>query len=89
MNEQLLKTSGADDLSYRKKLGKPDGGGGVASTPSHPLVRPRVEMTKSVTANCVGVGSTRSVSIVHHLMAHHYGFQKFIKTICFPKSKCV
>ena len=61
MNEQLLKTSGADDLSYRKKLGKPDGGGGVASTPSHPLVRPRVKMTKSVTANCVGVGSTRSV----------------------------
>ena len=28
MNEQLLKTSDADDLSYRKKLGKPDGGGG-------------------------------------------------------------
>ena len=37
------------------------GGGVVASTPSHPLVRRRVEMTKSVTANCVGVGSTKSV----------------------------
>ena len=37
------------------------GGGGVSSTPSHPLVRRRVKMTKSVTANCVGVGSTRSV----------------------------
>ena len=37
------------------------GGGVVASTPSHPLVRRRVKMTKSVTASCVGVGSTRSV----------------------------
>ena len=37
------------------------GGGGVASTPSHPLVRRRVKMTKSVTANGLGVGSTRSV----------------------------
>ena len=45
-----------------KNSEKPEGGGGVvASTPSHTLVRRRVKMTKSVTANCVGVGSTRSV----------------------------
>ena len=43
-----------------KNSEKPDGRRGT-STPSHPLVRPRVKMTKSVTANCVGVGSTRSV----------------------------
>ena len=41
MNEQLLKTSGADVSSPRKKLRKTlRGGGGVISTP--PLVRPRV-----------------------------------------------
>ena len=49
-----------------KNSEKPDGGGGgggggVASTHSHPLVRRRVKMTKSVTANGLGVGSTRSV----------------------------
>ena len=61
MNEQLLETSGADVLSYKKKLRKTWWEGGGVSTPSHPLVRPRVKMTKSVTANCMGVGSIRSV----------------------------
>ena len=42
MNEQLLKTSGADVLSYRKKRTKTlRGGGGQASTPRP--VRPRVK----------------------------------------------
>ena len=46
-----------------KNSEKPDGGGGggVASTHTHPLVRRRVKMTKSITANGLGVGSTRSV----------------------------
>ena len=45
-----------------KNSEKPDGGGGgVASPHSPPLVRRGVKMTKSVTANGLGVGSTRSV----------------------------
>ena len=41
MNEQLLKTSGADVLSSRKKLRKTLWG--VASTSLSPFVRPRVK----------------------------------------------
>ena len=40
MNEQVLKTSGADVLSSRRKLTKYFGGGG--GTHPYPLVRPRV-----------------------------------------------
>ena len=45
MNEQLLKTSGIDVLSFRKKTPKNlmGGGGGVGSTPAPSLVRPRVK----------------------------------------------
>ena len=39
MNEQLLKTPGADVLASRKKLRKTSQGGGI-----HPLVRPRVNI---------------------------------------------
>ena len=39
MNEQLLKTPGADVLASRKKLRKTSEGGGI-----HPLVRPRVNI---------------------------------------------
>ena len=38
MNEQLLKTPGADVLSSRKKSEKPYGGGGELASPLH--VRP-------------------------------------------------
>ena len=43
MNKQLLKTPGADVLSFRKKTQKNlmGGGGGAASPPS--LLRPRVK----------------------------------------------
>ena len=44
MNEQLLKTSGIDVLSFRKKTPKNlMGGAGVGSTPAPSLVRPRVK----------------------------------------------
>ena len=43
MNEQLLKTSGADVSSSRKKTQKNLGGGGAGWRPS-PLVLPRVEI---------------------------------------------
>ena len=43
MNEQLLKTSGADVLYSRKKLRQTSWCGGLASTPSPP-VRPRVNI---------------------------------------------
>ena len=42
MNEQLLKTSGIDVLSFRKKTPK-NLMGGVGSTPAPSLVRPRVK----------------------------------------------
>ena len=43
MNEQLLKTSGADVLSSRQNLEKPYGGVGSFHRPP-PLVRPRVNI---------------------------------------------
>ena len=42
MNEQLLKTSGADVLSSRQNLEKPYGG--VVASTAPPLVRPRVNI---------------------------------------------
>ena len=48
MNEQLLKTSGADVLSSRKKLKKPYGGGGMAPPPPCPPVRQRVKYPKDL-----------------------------------------
>ena len=52
MNKQLLKTSGSDVLSCRKKLGKTLRGGGRKNFmeggihPPPPLVRPRVNIRK-------------------------------------------
>ena len=44
MNEKVLKPSGADVLSSRRKLKKPHGGGGGGAPIHHPLVRPRVRI---------------------------------------------
>ena len=51
MNEQLLKTSGADVSSSRKKTQKNLGGGGAGWRPP-PLVLPRVEIKYEKNKGC-------------------------------------
>ena len=66
MKEQLLKISGADVLSSRKKLRKTLGGGGILPPP--PLVRPRVNSTTIML----------SQSLMHYIINYKVEFYQMI-----------